>query len=126
VENEDNPNEITGAVQDRRRTVLDCNLTLVARYQGRVISQGYNAPLTHHPADDVLRGLACLFIYDTENILNGLTHCFLELPSGQIGCDGIQKADPAFSVSGQYRVTDTGERNAEPFALVAEARLTGQ
>ena len=53
-------------------------------------------------------------------MLDRLAQCLLLRPAGQAGRDGVEEGDPARGVRGQHRVADTGQRDAQQFALLAQ------
>ena len=120
MENEHHADHASGAVLDRRRTVLDRHFPAILGDQRGVVGQCDHMFLAQYSRHQILGRLVGLFVDDPENALDRLAQSLLKLPAGQRYGDGIEKGDPAGGIGGHHRVADTAECNPQPLALLTQ------
>ncbi len=124
AEDQDHPDQVSVAVADRGRAVIDGALSAVPGDQDRVIGQTNGHAGREHLGHRVLDGLPGQFIDDPEHPRERLSLCLGDAPAGQLFGHRIEHGDPAGRVGGDHRVADAGQSN--PQLLVLSLDLPGR
>ncbi len=117
MKNEHHPDQVAGAVLDRRRTVLDGHFPTILGDKCGIVGQTNHAFFTQNPRHRVFSRRPGLLIDDPEDVPDRLAHGLLKLPAGQRRGNRIEKSDPTFYVAGDDGIADTAKRYAQPLAL---------
>jgi hypothetical protein len=117
VEDDDDAEDFAGGVEDRGGAILDGDVAAVAGNEVSVVGQAEDAEDAGH---DVVSRAAGGFVNDVEDAGDGLSAGFVHAPAGEIGGNGVHEGDAELAIAGDDSVADTGEGDAEPFALEAE------
>ena len=89
-----------------------------------VVRQPHDRPLPQGTEGGVLDRLAGSFVDDVEDVRKRAAQGLRLGPPGQGLGDAVHERDPALGIGADHRVTDAGERDAQPFRLLPQ-RLFG-